>query len=239
MTHKRSWLALAALLAAIIGGTVWAAEQEKAAPPASVQGEIRFDTECRSTTDKKCCDEKCCTKEEAKTCCEGKCCATEKGKGCCADGKCCGCCDKAKQAVTLPAPPGSSIQVLVAPPTAGLAYDMPFAPPPPPCVVMPPLSVQGCGSSWASTTVPQAAQPMQYTPQSPRDPGAFGNPVPQAAQPMQYTPVTQYVANPPVVPPPRPFRAPSLRAPRRASFRRGGFGSWRTRTGMLSAGLAG
>ena len=81
MTHKRSWLALAALLAAIIGGTVWAAEQEKAAPPASVQGEIRFDTECRSTTDKKCCDEKCCTKEEAKTCCEGKCCATEKGQG--------------------------------------------------------------------------------------------------------------------------------------------------------------
>ncbi len=177
MTHKRSWLALGALLAAIIGGTVWAAEQEKQAPPACPRA-TPYDFGTCPAQGSPCCESACSTKEKETTCCEGKCCTDKKDKGCCADGKCCGCCDKAKQAVTLPVTPGSAVQVLVAPPTPGMAYDLPFAPPPLACVAMPPLSDRGWGSGWAATTVPQPTQPMQYTP------------------------VTQYVATPCAVPPP-------------------------------------
>jgi hypothetical protein len=167
MTPKRTWLALGALLTAIVGGTIWAAEREKATPPAPAQGGVQLEIECRTTTDKKCCDEKCSTKDAAKTCCEGKCCAAEKGKGCCADGKCCGCCEKAKgtQAVTLPVPPGSAVQLMIAPNAAGMDFAMPFTPPPPPCVTVPCLPPQqSCGSPWGNPLPPPAPEPQLALP---------------------------------------------------------------------------
>lgn len=90
MTHTRSWLALGALLAALIGGTVWAAEQEKKAEKVQAP-------DCR--------DVKCVAKDNA--CCEDKCCAKEKGKGCC-DGKCCGCC-AVKNEQAPPPPPSIGV----------------------------------------------------------------------------------------------------------------------------------
>jgi hypothetical protein len=197
MTHKRTWLALGALLAAIIGGTVWAAEKEKPVPTEDRKADIGFVLDCCAekgspctAKDKTCCEDKCCETTKEKTCCEDKCCETTKEKTCCADGKCCGCCEKAKekQGVTLPVTPGSTFQVLVAPPTAGMAYEVPIAPSPPQCVAMPPSLGQSCGSSWAATTVPQPTQPMQYTPGSPYASTAY--PVgPPAPTPTAY-PVT-------------------------------------------------
>jgi hypothetical protein len=188
MTQTRSWLALGALLAAIVGGTVWA-QQKKAAPPAYPQGETFFESDSVTAKDKKCCDEKCETKEAVKSCCEGKCCAAEKTKACCADGKCCGCCEKAKdktQVMTVPVPPGAAVQVMVEPVGAGqAAYEMPPVPAPPvpaPYVAAPPMP--GCGSSWC---------PAQ----------TFPNPQPpQVATPMSCPALPQGVAPPCDVPPP-------------------------------------
>ncbi len=138
MTHRRSWLALVALLAAIVGGTVWAAGQEKKTDEAAgcCAGKC-------AAKDKACCADSCCgTKEKDKTCCEGKCCAKEKAGSCCADGKCCGCCGKATQTATLPVPPGSAVQLMIAPPGSfpDAAYAPEWAgpamapvPAPPPC----------------------------------------------------------------------------------------------------------
>ena len=224
MTHKRTWLALGALLAAIIGGTVWAAEQEKQAPkeqtlppaypqaidtakptvcpsayidalrdwnrdnmqmrgfsggaiPPSKTQQIESSDRCAAKEQEKtCCEDKCCETAKEKTCCEDKCYEVAKEKTCCTDGKCCGCCEKSKdkQGITVvPVTPGSSFQVLVTPTTPAMTYEIPVAPPAPSCPAMPPLPVQGCGSSWASTTVPQPTQPMQYTPVSPYVPTAY------------------------------------------------------------------
>jgi hypothetical protein len=235
MTRKRNWLALGALLTAIVGGTIWAADQKKATQRPDAQCEIVMDTECHSAAAKKCCDEKCSTKDDAKACCEGKCCAAEKGKSCCADGKCCGCCEKAKspQVVTVPVPAGSAVQVTVAP-SAGLTYEMPFAPPPPyvsaPC--MPPL---GCGSAWGNPVPPPAPLPpppvAQFTPASqptmqyiatPGMPvqGCGTAPLAPPAPPVQTVPVSPYVAEPtPALPQPS---SPPMVAPRT-------FSSWRLR----------
>jgi hypothetical protein len=186
MTQTRSWLALGALLVAIVGGTVWA-QHEKPSLPADLEQSPTW-----PATDKKCCDEKCGTKEEAKSCCEAKCCtaATEKAKGCCADGKCCGCCEKAKESrtVSVPVPAGAAVQVTVEPAGVGGAYDMPFAPPPVPCVSAPCPAYNS--STWGAT-VPQAVQP---TP------------------PLQYTPVAQSLGTP-CAPPPPPMPARSVLSP--------------------------
>jgi hypothetical protein len=134
MTRNRSWLALGALLVALAGGALWAADQEKKAGQAPAP---------KCCAEKACCADKCCTQE--KGCCEAKCCAQEKAKSCCADGKCCGCCDKAQRTATLPVPPGSAIQVMIAPPGAfgeeGCAdWVGPLAPPPAPvCQPAPPM----------------------------------------------------------------------------------------------------
>ncbi|HKI33183.1 MAG TPA: hypothetical protein VKA46_15130 [Gemmataceae bacterium] len=184
MTHKRSWLALGALLAAIIGGTVWAAEQEKkpsdlsqGQAPASCPAAVYCDdphpptpahmaqpccpvtggcdgAKCRTiiatsppadpplTKEKTCCEGKCCKE---------KCCAAEKVQGCCGEGKCCGCCEKAKEGTSLPIPPGSSYQVLIAPPPPCVApspadltasYPVWNVPPAPPMPLLPPQTVQ-------------------------------------------------------------------------------------------------
>src|SRR5579885_952691 len=88
MTHMRSWLALTTLLAALVGGTIWAAEQEKAAPKAQAPDCCAEGKGCCTAKPKDCCADDCCTKEKAccseashctaeKTCCEGKCCAQE------------------------------------------------------------------------------------------------------------------------------------------------------------------
>jgi hypothetical protein len=161
MTHKRTWLALAALLTAIVGGTVWAAEQAKktadtAQVPDCCEREPHGIVEQRCITVEKkptCCEEKC---SQEKTCCEGKCCTKAKAKSCCADGKCCGCCEKGKgpQAVTLPIPPGSVCELMISP--AG------FGPPdsgcymervcPPPCVIPPAPSQPTLAPSYVPVT---------------------------------------------------------------------------------------
>jgi hypothetical protein len=135
MTRNRSWLALGALLVALAGGALWAADQEKKTTKAQAPA---------CCAEKACCADKCCTKEQG--CCEAKCCAGEKAKNCCADGKCCGCCDKAQRTATLPVPPGSAIQVMIAPPGAfgeeGCAdWVNPLAPPPVPVPAPPAYTV--------------------------------------------------------------------------------------------------
>jgi hypothetical protein len=151
MTHKRSWLALAALCAAIIGGAVWA--QVPADPPSHccpvtgcctepkgpTKATVRSDDDS-ATTDKPCCEGKCC---KEKGCCEGKCCAAENGKDCCAGGKCCAS-GKTSRTVTLPVAPGSEIHVTIAPHGSGpeayaadWAYPAPPMPPPLPSAPVP------------------------------------------------------------------------------------------------------
>jgi hypothetical protein len=214
MTHTRSWLALGALLAAIISGTVWA-QQQKPATPIDPLCEIRCDTDCPATNGKK-----CCTKEEAKTCCEGKCCTADKGKSCCSDGKCCGCCEKAKdtRTVTLPVPANAAVQVVIEPapaPPAYQTYDMPPAPALPPYVSTPRPSDPLCNSAPQCPLTPPAPQPtpsLQTTPVMSPGCGSTGvwscPPMPS----VQYTPVTQYVATPCAVPPP-PMPASPAPAP--------------------------
>jgi hypothetical protein len=174
MTRKRTWLALATLLTAIVGGTVWAAEQEKkTTDKAKVPDCCEAESHCTATGHwvirekaPTCCEEKC---SQEKTCCEGKCCTQEKAKSCCADGKCCGCCEKGKgpQAVTLPVPPGSVCEVMISPagalPTPPISYADWACPPPAP--IPPPV----CQPAPSSPYVPVT----QYVPAPPVDPASY------------------------------------------------------------------
>lgn len=118
MTRIRSWLALGALVTALAGGALWAADQKKtskAQAPACCAEELG------------CCVEKCATKDKAKSCC--------------ADGKCCGCCEKGQPATTLPLPipAGSAVQLLIEPANApDAAYRAEWALPAPPMNPVPP-----------------------------------------------------------------------------------------------------
>jgi len=194
MTHKRTWLALGALLTAIIGGTLWAGDQEKKATEEPRVPDVKPAEQCLGSTcyevkvlanDKPCCEEKCAAKE--KPCCAEKCGTKEQAKGCCADGKCCGCCDKGKPGVTLPILPGSTFELLISPPaTAGT------------CVVSPPCVDGSYPMSWSGISPP------------------LPPPAPQPAPSVQYTPVTQYVptlTNPssqPCLPPQCAYPAPVM-----------------------------
>ena len=166
MTQKRSWLALGAVMAALLGGVVWAAEQEK---------------KCDKTAAPACCAEgkSCCT--VGKDCCADTCSTTDKTKSCCADGKCCGCCEKGQKQTVLPipVPAGSSIQVTVEPADAGYrnawegqapvmvpaTFPQPVMPPatmPPPPPTMPVNLPQMPPCAYVSqpcTPPPQAPQP--------------------------------------------------------------------------------
>ena len=186
MTRNRSWLALGALLLALAGGALWAADQKKA--DKSQTGDC-------CAEGKGCCAEKCCTKEKAcceekcsaaeKGCCEGKCCTKEKGK-------CCGCCEKAPQMATFPVPAGSAVQVMIAPPGA----------------------FEGDGPAGWLTTVPAppapCPMPVPFTPATPFTPAPCAMPPAEGPMPSPVTPVTQYILDSRVVPPPPTQPGPSV-----------------------------
>jgi hypothetical protein len=124
MTLKRSWLALGALLTALVVGAAWAAEQEKKSE------KVQAPNCCAIKLD-------CCEKEKGTACGEGKCCNAEKG---CCGGKC----DCCKQAEALP-PPAQAYAIPSLPPAVccprlpdgspGVLTIVPtpqYQPPPPP-----------------------------------------------------------------------------------------------------------
>jgi hypothetical protein len=141
MTRIRSWLALGALVTALAGGALWAADQKttsKAQAPA------------------------CCAEELG--CCVEKCATQDKAKSCCADGKCCGCCEKGRQTTTLPLPipAGSAVQLLIEPANTpdAACYRAEWALPAPPMNPVPPMDPVRSGP------VCQPA-PVQFTPATP------------------------------------------------------------------------